>query len=106
MRWGPVLLCGWPGLSGLWYRGKLSSLLVAIGFSVLLNLALISTFLWPWSLGETFPVVAWPMILVIWATSAWVAYHRLTDVMSVPVSEKVANPDQPDTCLFKHNANT
>ncbi len=94
---GPVLLCGWPGLSGLWYRGKISSLLVAVGFSILLNLALVSTFLWPWSLGETFPVVAWPMILLIWAVSAWVAYHRLTDVMSVPVSEKVADPSQPDT---------
>jgi len=101
MSWGPLLLCGWPGLPGLWYRGQMSSLLVAIGFSILLNLALVSTFLWPWSLGGTFPVVAWPMILLIWGTSAWVAYHGLTDVMTVPVSEKVADPDRPDTLFIQ-----
>ena len=27
MRWGPLLLCGWPGLPGLWYRGNTSSFL-------------------------------------------------------------------------------
>lgn len=97
MRWGPLLLCGWPGLPGLWFRGQMSSLLVAVGFSILLNLALVSSFLWPWSLGETFPAVAWPMIFLIWGTSTWVAYHGLTDVMSVPTSEKVADPDRPDT---------
>ncbi len=101
MRWGPLLLCGWPGLTGLWYRGQMSSLLVAIGFSILFNLALVSSFLWPWSLGETFPAIAWPMILLIWATSAWIAYHRLTDVMSVPTSEKVADPERPDTLFIQ-----
>ncbi len=101
MRWGPLLLCGWPGLTGLWYRGQMSSLLVAIGFSILLNLALVSSFLWPWSLGETFPAVAWPMIFLVWATSAWIAYHRLTDVMSVPTTEKVADPERPDTLFIQ-----
>ena len=91
------MLCGWPGLPGLWYRGQMSSLLVAIGFAVLLNLTLVSSFLWPWSLGETFPAVAWPMIFLIWGTSAWVAYYRVTDVMAVPTSEKVADPERPDT---------
>ncbi len=55
MNWGPVILCGWPGLPGLWYRGYASSLLVAFGFSILLNLAVISSFIWPWSLGESLP---------------------------------------------------
>lgn len=101
MRWGPIMLCGWPGLPGLWFRGQMSSLLVAVGFSILLNMALVSSFLWRWSLGETFPAVAWPMIFLIWCTSAWVAYHRLTDVMSVPTSEKVADPERPDTLFIQ-----
>ena len=101
MRWGPLILCGWPGLTGLWYRGQMSSLLVAVGFSILLNLALVSSFLWPWSLGETFPLVAWPMIFLVWGTSAWIAYHRLTDVMAVPTSEKVADPERPDTLFIQ-----
>ena len=101
MHWGSLLLCGWPGLPGLWFRGQMSSLLAAVGFSVLLNVALVSSFLWPWSLGETFPAIAWPMIFLIWGTSAWVAYHGLTDVMSVPSSEKVAGPDRPDTLFIQ-----
>lgn len=83
MNWGPVILCSWPGLPGLWYRGQASSLLVAAGFSILLNLALVSTFLWPWSLGETFPLVTWPIILLVWMTSACVTYKSLPDLMSV-----------------------
>lgn len=101
MEWGPFLLCGWPGLPGLWFRGQVSSLLVAIGFSILLNLALVSSFLWPWSLGETFPMVAWPMVLLIWGCSALVAYRGLPDLMAVPTSEKVAVPDRPDTLFIQ-----
>ena len=101
MPWGSVLLCGWPGLSGLWFRGQTSSLLVAVGFSILLNLALVSSFLWPWSLGETFPLVAWPMILVIWGTSALAAYRGLPDLMAVPTSEKVAVEERPDTLFIQ-----
>lgn len=98
---GPFLLCIWPGLPGLWFKGNASSLLVAIGFSILLNLALITSFIWPNSLGETFPLVAWPVILLIWPTSVWLAFQRLPDVMSVPSSEKVADPDRPDTLFIQ-----
>jgi len=83
MRWGPILMCCWPGLARLWTRGHASSLLVAFGFAIVLNLALISTFLWPTSLGETFPLVAWPTILLVWTVSAWVSYKSLPDVMAV-----------------------
>ena len=101
MQWGSYLLCGWPGLPGLWFKGQTSSLVVAIGFSILLNLALISSFIWPNSLGETFPLIAWPIILLIWSTSTWVAYQSLSDVMAVPVSEKVAQPERPDTLFVQ-----
>ena len=62
MNRGPLLLCGWPGFAWALVSRNTSSLLVAVGFSILLNLALVSSFLWPWSLGEIFPLVAWPMI--------------------------------------------
>lgn len=99
--WGPKLLCGWPGLPALWYRGSTSSLLVAIGFSVLLNVALITSFIWPWSLGEVFPAIAWPLIVLIWTVSAVSAYRRLPDVMSAPTSEKVADLRPPDTLFIQ-----
>ncbi|MEL7497399.1 MAG: hypothetical protein AAFN77_07285 [Planctomycetota bacterium] len=100
-QWGPILLCGWPGLAGLWFRGNVASLLVAVGFSVLLNLALVTSFLWPWSLGEMFPLVAWPIIFMVWTVSAIVAYQRLPDLMAVPTSEKVADQRPPDTLFIQ-----
>lgn len=100
-RWGPILLCAWPGLPSLWFRGNLSSLLVAIGFSVLFNLTLVASFLWPWILGETFPLVAWPLIFLVWTVSAFVAFQRLPDLMAVPVSEKVAEQRPPDTLFIQ-----
>lgn len=95
--WGPKLLCGWPGLPGLWYRGSFFSLLVAIGFSILLNVALVTSFVWPWMLGETFLAIAWPLILLVWSISAVTTYRRLPDLMSVSPSEKVADQRPPDT---------
>ena len=101
MRWGPILLCGWPGLPGLWFRGQWVSLLVAIGFSVLLNLTLVSSFLWREPLGETFLAVAWPVILLVWTLSAFIAYRRLPDLMAVPTSEKVASELDSDTLFIQ-----
>ncbi len=101
MRWGPLLLCGWPGLARLWFRGHLSSLAVAIGFSVLLNLALVSTFLWPWSLGETFPLVAWPMIALVWIASASATYRTLPDLMTAPGQPQAAAEPTTDALFIQ-----
>jgi len=95
------LLCGWPGLPGLWFRGQWASLLVAFGFAILLNLTLVSSFLWREPLGETFPLIAWPVILLVWTLSAFVAYRRLPDLMAVPTSEKVASELDSDTLFIQ-----
>ena len=99
MRWSPILMCCWPGLARLWVRGHSSSLLVAIGFAILLNLALVSTFLWPTSLGVTFPLVAWPTILLVWTASTWVSYKCLPDVMAVG-SQSRENVGETTDTLF------
>jgi hypothetical protein len=83
MDWGSRLLCSWPGLPGLWHRGYFSSLLIAVGFSILLNLALVSSFLWPRCLGEAFPVVAWPTVLILWMAAAFVAVRTFPALLSV-----------------------
>ena len=101
MRWGSLLLCSWPGLPGLWCKGHWSSLVAAIGFSILLNIALISSFLWKWSLGEVFPLIAWPTICLVWAATALVSYNRLTDLVAVPITQKVATPERPDTLFIQ-----
>ena len=83
MRWGQLLLCGWPGLAQLLLRGSYPALISAIGFSILLNLALVSTFLWPALLGDTFPVIAWPILFCIWLGSTLLSI-RMINELSVP----------------------
>ena len=84
MRWGQLLLCGWPGLAQLWLRGSYPALFWAIGFSILLNLALVSTFLWPALLGDTFPVIAWPLLFCVWLMSTVLSLRMIDDLSSPP----------------------
>jgi tetratricopeptide (TPR) repeat protein len=91
MNWGRIILCSWPGLPGLWQRGQSSSLIFAIGFTILLNLALVSTFLWPRSLGEAFPIVTWPVLLLIWSTSMFFSYKSMPEWLETP---KIAVADE------------
>jgi len=101
MDWGSRLLCGWPGLPGLWYRGHFSSLLLAIGFAIVLNLALITSFVWPHCLGETFPIVAWPTVLILWTVAAFVSVSTLPDVMSVATTANVSADETTDTLFIQ-----
>lgn len=91
MEWGPILLCSWPGLLTLWYRGKGSGLLLAILFAILLNTALISSFLWPGMFGAGFAWTAWGLTLLVWGISAWWSFRRLPDVLAVPTSAASLN---------------
>ena len=101
MRWSPILLCGWPGLARLWTKGHWASLWIAIGFSLLVNLALISTFVWPLLLGENFPFFAWPLIFVVWFSSAWVAYRSLPELLSVGSAPDELDIEQSDTLFIQ-----
>jgi hypothetical protein len=83
MRWGQFLLCGWPGLAHLWLRGSYPALGLAIGFAMMLNLALMATFLWPALLGDVFPAIAWPVVCFTWLTSTATAL-RAVQHLSVP----------------------
>ena len=101
MNWGSIALCCWPGLPGLWYRGRWSSLMVAIGFSLLLNLAIISSFIWTEVFfDQGFPAVAWPVLLMFWAATAWLAFQNLHDVMSVKTRTQQTVFEHPDTLFI------
>ena len=84
LRLGQLLLCGWPGLAHLWLRGGWFSLVWAVGFSILLNLALIATFVWPNLLGETFPLASWPVVTTVWLGSALFSLRRVAAWSSAP----------------------
>jgi hypothetical protein len=91
------LLALWPGLAGLWMRGHWNSLVIAVGFSLLFNLALASSFLWPDLLGPAFPPIAWPLLAVAWCLSFWVSRksaHTLDETTGFAV-------DQDDTLFIQ-----
>ncbi|HMO15568.1 MAG TPA: hypothetical protein PKA83_15710 [Pirellulaceae bacterium] len=87
----------WPGLARLWLRGDFSAWITAAGFTILLNLALVSTFLWPKWLGTGFSLVAWPLVLVVWFGSAIVAFFQYERIVQL----KNNLPNQDDTLLIE-----
>ncbi len=61
----------WPGLARLWLRGETGGLLTAVAFALLLNLALITTFVWPQLLSRQLPewlvpAMAWFAVVCFW----------------------------------------
>lgn len=70
----PSLAYFWPGISQFWGRDVRSGLIVAVGFSILLNLTLVCTFVWTDLLGIWFRNAAWTVISITWVGWASLAY--------------------------------
>ncbi len=62
--------CCYPGLPGLWYRGLPRSVLVAVVFSWVLCLLLLTTFVWPEWINAWIVRIFWFGALSIWLVSA------------------------------------
>jgi len=69
MTWAVYL---WPGLPQLWRRGAWSGLAVAVGFALLLNLALVSSLVWTELelLGSESRTYVWLAVAILWVGSA------------------------------------
>ena len=93
------VLCCWPGLAGLWLRGHWSSLVLAIGFSIVLNLALLSTFVWPAFIGVQLKWLVWLATGVLWLVCGWKSWNFLSSYDKRP-SIPVEKPDETDDTLF------
>lgn len=95
MNFSDSLLCLWPGLPRLWLRGQWSSLIPALLFTILLNLALIQTFLWPEWLSFASTFILWPILSLMWISFAVVSFQELPDLLLVPRQdqEPVVGPD-------------
>ncbi len=75
MRIERAILCGWPGLWGLWRHGQLSALVLAVGFAALLNGAVVATFVFPELTSASFQTLLWITVGLVWfAAAAWT--HR------------------------------
>lgn len=66
----PLALCLWPGLPHLWIEGAWSGLVLAFGFTCLLNLLLLTSLHWTGWLDRGLQVAGWTAIGVVWSVSA------------------------------------
>ena len=91
LRWIAVL---WPGLPQLWLRGDWAALFLAVGFSALINLAVVAT--WGWTELLTWPLlsVAWAGVVLFWLVSL------VSGVAQIAALTRVSSPEVA-TDLFR-----
>lgn len=89
-----TLFC-WPGLPGLWQRGHWPSLVLAVAFSLVLNFALVSTFVWPGMLNSVLIWAIWPIVLTAWFVFGWISWRH--SQVQPQISER---SDEIDATLF------
>ena len=84
-----IVMCLWPGLPRLWWRGEWSGLSLAVTFAALLNCALVASLVWPEWVGPTVLLVGWLALMIVWVVSAWLSYRRLPALYAVRRDESM-----------------
>ena len=74
MRRMPWLTYFWPGLPQLWRSGLWWGLFLAAGFAVLLDLLLLTSFVWVELLGPLDLKIGWLAVGALWCCSAIVSF--------------------------------
>lgn len=80
MRAAAFVTLSWPGLPKLWFHGEWSGLLPACSFAGLLNVTLVSWFVWPELLSTRLVGVLACLLVVCWVyglVSGWGQLRRL-----------------------------
>jgi tetratricopeptide (TPR) repeat protein len=66
MRAARYLTLFWPGLPWLWLRGSLPGLVVAVGFAVTLDVAVLTTWIWSELIDTPARLALWTATAAIW----------------------------------------
>ncbi|REJ68266.1 MAG: hypothetical protein DWQ31_09175 [Planctomycetota bacterium] len=86
------ILCAWPGLAQLWLNGAVAGLALALGFTLLLNLALVASFGWVGLMSSSGKVLTWAVVLLFWISAGAVSLSRLRAEAARRIErEEVAN---------------
>lgn len=59
----------WPGMPWLWLRGSRLGLILALAFAVTIDVAVLTTFIWPELIGFGFAIGIWTATGAIWLIS-------------------------------------
>lgn len=94
MRAARCLTLVWPGLPWLWLRGSLMGLVLALAFAVVVDAAVVVT--WIWS-----DLVELPVAIGIWTAAATIfAVSTVSAVQAFPVPIPVGRDDRTES-LFR-----
>jgi len=78
MQRARYILCCWPGLAQLWLGGRWYGLVAAGAFSLLLNFALLTTFVWPAWTAASVSLSVWLLLLIVWVLGAVINLRSLS----------------------------
>jgi len=59
----------WPGMPWLWLRGSRLGLVLALAFAVTVDVAVLTTFIWPELTGLGFSIGLWTATAAVWLVS-------------------------------------
>lgn len=90
LHWAAYL---WPGLPHLWVRGSLAGLTLALAFSVLLNVLVLATLVWPAWLESRLKFACAITALGLWIAALWETRGELRRL----AAEREAAENQPTT---------
>lgn len=91
----------WPGLTRLWLRGEVAGLLTAVGFALLLNFALVTTFVWPQLVSRHLPEWLVPAMAWIGVVCFWVAGLRAGAGVAAAMAKAALPLDAESTALLR-----
>lgn len=74
----------WPGLPWLWLRGSLSGLVLGLAFAVSLDVAVLTTFIWPGLVELELTLGLWTAVTAIWLVSTLSATAAFPPPIAVP----------------------
>ena len=89
----PWLAYLWPGLPHLWVEGSWAGLALAIGFTALVNLAIVNLFIWPELMEPRAKWVGGAALLALWIAALWETRGELRRQAE---RRRAAEEDRPD----------
>ena len=92
------LTLAWPGLPWLWLRGSAAGLVLAIAFAVVLDAAVLTTFIWSEIVELRVAVGLWTAAAAIWivatVSASSGAKNSSPAVSAGPPSARIGTPER------------
>jgi len=83
------LTLAWPGLPWLWLRGSRGGLVLAMAFAVSLDVAVVTTFVWPDLVELPITVAVWTAAAIVWLVSTVSALAAFPPPLAEPAPATV-----------------